>query len=164
MQTPRKALAALLHPRRKALTLGRLALLEWLGAPLLRGEWQSLHATATALWALEAPYGEVVGPSEDERLARALAWVDSIGAAEYRRRLSGALDGIAEFYAMLPRADAEESKKKGSATGSSPNSASGTAAHTPGGSTTPSGGTPPSTSPCSTDAGPRASADAAPEP
>ncbi len=131
MQNPDQGLEALARP--PALTLGQMALLDLVESPLVLGDYASLHKTVFALWLLSMPTPEAAAAARDPD--GAIRWADALTPAEYRRRLGEALAGIEAFYRMLPRAE-EGAKKNGSATDSSPNSPSGSAAPTDGGSTT----------------------------
>lgn len=110
MQNPRKALEALVDPA--PLTLGQIALLDYLKLPILDGKIDDVNETLKALWLLSMPLADAVEFASDMR--GAILWAETIGTDEYNRRLVEALDGIAAFFGMLPRDEADVKKKTSS--------------------------------------------------
>lgn len=137
MHTPDKALEALAAPA--PLTLGQVALLDLYKLPILDGKIDDLNATAFALWLLSMPLEQAV--AEAHFPEKAIIWAEKVGVEEYNDRLVKALNAIARFHGMLPRAESGEDeeglkglKKKsaGAATATSPRSSSSSAAPTAG--------------------------------
>ena len=137
MHTPDKALEALCLP--DPLTLGQVALLDLYKLPILDGKIDDLNATAFALWLLSMPLEQAV--AEAHFPEKAIIWAEKIGVEEYEDRLVKALNAIARFYGMLPKAESGEDedglkglKKKsvGAETATSPRSSSSSAASTAG--------------------------------
>lgn len=137
MHTPDKALEALAAP--DPLTLGQVALLDLYKLPILDGKIDDLNATAFALWLLSMPLEQAV--AEAHFPERAIIWAEKIGVDEYNDRLVKALNAIARFHGMLPKAESGEDedglkglKKKsaGAETETSPKSSSSSAAPTAG--------------------------------
>lgn len=137
MHTPDKALEALAAPA--PLTLGQVALLDLYKQPILAGKIDDLNATTFALWLLSMPLEQAV--VEAHYPDRAIVWAEKIGVEEYNDRLVKALNAIARFYGMLPKAESGEDedglkglKKKsaGAETATSPRSSSSSAAPTAG--------------------------------
>lgn len=137
MHTPDKALEALCAPA--PLTLGHVALLDLYKLPILDGKIDDLNATAFALWLLSMPLERAV--AEAHFPEKAIVWAGEIGVEEYNDRLVKALNAIARFHGMLPKAESGEDEdgmkglKKKSAvaeTATSPRSSSSSAASTAG--------------------------------
>ena len=137
MHTPDKALEALCAPA--PLTLGQVALLDLYKLPILDGKIDDLNATAFALWLLSMPLEQAV--AEAHFPEKAIVWAEKIGVDEYNDRLVKALDALARFYGMLPKAESGEDaddqkslKKKSGAQGTetSRKSSSSSAASTAG--------------------------------
>ena len=138
MHTPDKALEALAAPA--PLTLGQVALLDLYKLPILAGKIDDLNATAFALWLLSMPLEQAV--AEAHFPERAIIWAEKVGVEEYNDRLVKALNAIARFHGMLPKAESGDEddegmkglKKKsaGAATATSPRSPSSFAAPTAG--------------------------------
>jgi len=137
MHTPDKALEALAAPA--PLTLGQVALLDLYKLPILDGKIDDLNATAFALWLLSMPLEQAV--AEAHFPEKAIIWAEKIGVEEYNDRLVKALNAIARFHGMLPKAESGEDaddlkglKKKsaGAETATSPRSSSSSAASTAG--------------------------------
>lgn len=138
MHTPDKALEALAAP--DPLTLGQVALLDLYKLPILDGKIDDLNATAFALWLLSMPLEQAV--AEAHFPERAIIWAEKIGVEEYNDRLVKALNAIARFHGMLPKAESCDEddegmkglKKKsaGAGTETSPRSSSSSAAPTAG--------------------------------
>ena len=138
MHTPDKALEALAAPA--PLTLGQVALLDLYKLPILDGKIDDLNATAFALWLLSMPLEKAV--AEAHFPEKAIIWAEKVGVEEYNDRLVKALNAIARFHGMLPKAESVDEddggvkglKKKsaGAATGTSPKSSSSSAASTAG--------------------------------
>ena len=138
MHTPDKALEALAAPA--PLTLGQVALLDLYKLPILDGKIDDLNATAFALWLLSMPLEQAV--AEAHFPERAIIWAEKVGVEEYNDRLVKALNAIARFHGMLPKAetpdddggDIKDLKKKQGAQGTatSRKSSSSSAARTAG--------------------------------
>lgn len=138
MHTPDKALEAMVEPA--PLTLGQVALLDLYKCPILDGKIDDVNATAFALWLLDMPLDQAV--AEAHFPEKAIVWAGEVGVDGYNSRLVKALDAIARFYGMLPKAESSEDdeeglkglKKKsaGAETATSPRSSSSSAASTAG--------------------------------
>ena len=157
-ENPRAALDALTTDSK--LTLGKVALLCRMDAPILAGKFDDLNDTLAAIYVIETPVHESVA---DFQRIRDLAVVkyDSISPADYREKLAHALDEVAAFFEMMPR-PAPDAKKNSGTDGvlSLPN---GSAGHTDTGSTTSSPNSQPSRRRSSGAAGNRGRAAARPE-
>lgn len=151
MHNADQALEAMVNP--SPITIGQLALLDRCNCPLVLGEWADLDRTLLALWLLSMPVADAVAAYRDDPDGY-IVWGGGLSPADYRARLKSALDGITEFYRMLPRAEAGD-KKKDSATASFRSSPNGSAAPTAGRSATRSRGSRPSRPRSSGDAGAR---------
>ena len=101
MHTPDKALEALAAP--DPLTLGQVALLDLYKLPILGGNIDDLHATVFAVWLLSMPLEQAV--VEAHFPAQAIVWADKVGVGAYNARLVRALNAIARFNGMLPKAE-----------------------------------------------------------
>jgi hypothetical protein len=101
MHTPDKALEALAAP--DPLTLGQVALLTLYKLPILEGKIDDLNATVFAVWLLSMPLEQAV--AEAHFPDRAIVWAEKIGVDEYNYRLVKALNAIARFHGMLPKAE-----------------------------------------------------------
>ena len=101
MHTPDKALEALAAP--DPLTLGQVALLDLYKLPILGGNIDDLNATVFAVWLLSMPLEQAV--AEAHFPDRAIVWAEKIGVEEYNDRLVKALNAIARFNGMLPKAE-----------------------------------------------------------
>ena len=141
MHTPATALEAMVAPA--PLTLGQVALLDLYNCPILEGKIDDVNATAFALWLLDMPLEKAVAAAHFPE--RAIVWAGEVGVDGYNDRLVKALDAIARFYGMLPKAEAvdddldgvikvKDLKKKsaGAETAISPKSQSSSAARTAG--------------------------------
>lgn len=104
MHTPDKALEAMVAPAK--LTLGQVALLDLYKCPILGGNIDDVNATAYALWLLDMPLEQAV--AEAHFPERAIVWAGEIGVDGYNDRLVKALDAIARFYGMLPKAECDD--------------------------------------------------------
>lgn len=102
MDNPVESIDALITPA--PLSLGRIALLERINSPLLRGEVADMAACAEGLWLLSLPVEEAAKRWPDAAV-QGICWLDATPLQEYRKRLSEALDGITAFYRMLPPAE-----------------------------------------------------------
>ena len=102
MENPVESIDALIAPA--PLTLGRIALLERINSPLLRGDVSDMAACAEGLWLLSLPVEEAA-KRWPEASVQGICWLDATPLQEYRKRLSEALDGITAFYRMLPPAE-----------------------------------------------------------
>jgi len=133
-ENPKAALDALTTP--SALTLGKIALLCRLEAPILAGRIDDLNETLAALYVIETPLERSV--SEFARIRDvALVRYDSLTPDEYRAKVGVALDAVAAFWEMMPRPSPDS--KKNSETDGAPSSPSGSAEPTTTKSTTCSG-------------------------
>ncbi len=101
MHTPDKALEALAAP--DPLTLGQVALLTLYKLPIIEGKIDDLNATVFAVWLLSMPLEQAV--AEAHFPDRAIVWAEKIGVDEYNYRLVKALNAIARFHGMLPKAE-----------------------------------------------------------
>ena len=104
MHTPDKALEALAAP--DPLTLGQVALLDLYKLPILKGNIDDLSATVFAVWLLSMPLEQAV--AEAHFPEKAFVWAEAIGVGEYNDRLVKALNAIARFHGMLPKAESGE--------------------------------------------------------
>lgn len=138
-QNPAPGLDALLSGRE--LTLGKMAVLCRINAPILVGSYEDIPSTLVALWVLASPFDEVLAHRYDLETV-ALAWGERMKPEEYRARIASALDAVSAYYEMLPRPDALK-KKAERGTGRSPSLQSCSAESTDGGLTTSSGNCPP---------------------
>lgn len=102
MHTPATALEAMVAPA--PLTLGQVALLDLYNCPILDGKIDDVNATAFALWLLDMPLEQAVAAAHFPE--RAIVWAGEIGVDGYNDRLVKALNAIARFYRMLPKAEA----------------------------------------------------------
>lgn len=109
MHTPDKALEALCAPA--PLTLGQVALLDLYKLPILDGKIDDLNATAYALWLLSMPLEQAV--AEAHFPEKAIIWAEKVGVEEYNDRLVKALNAIARFHGMLPKAEAGDEDDEG---------------------------------------------------
>ena len=109
MHTPDKALEAMVEPA--PLTLGQVALLDLYKCPILDGKIDDVNATAFALWLLDMPLEQAV--AEAHFPEKAIVWAGEVGVDGYNSRLVKALDAIARFYGMLPRAESSEDDDDG---------------------------------------------------
>lgn len=142
MHTPDKALEALAAP--DPLTLGQVALLTLYKLPIIEGKIDDLNATVFAVWLLSMPLEQAV--AEAHFPDRAIVWAEKIGVDEYNYRLVKALNAIARFHGMLPKAeyvdenddgvDGLKKKSDGAGTETSRKSRSSSAASTAGRFTT----------------------------
>lgn len=121
-----KGLDALIAPQ--PLTIGKLARLERIGSPLLRGEFERMTDCVAALYVLSLPANEVL-KHIDTLEADALAYAETLTHEQYRKDLTDLLDGLFAWWEMLPRPD-EDSKKNATATDGSSSSSNGAAAPT----------------------------------
>lgn len=101
MHTPAKALEAMVAPA--PLTLGQVALLDLYKLPILEGNIDDLSATVFAVWLLSMPLEQAV--AEAHFPEKAFVWAEAIGVGEYNDRLVKALNAIACFNGMLPKAE-----------------------------------------------------------
>lgn len=125
-ENPKAALAAIAEPG--PLTIGKVALLCRLEAPILGGVIDDLNDTLTALYVIERPLAESVKVFKDVRDAAILHY-DGLSPIEYRRKVAAALDSVAAFWEMMPRPS--PGAKKNSVTDGSPSSRNGSAGPTP---------------------------------
>lgn len=109
MHTPDKALEALCAPA--PLTLGQVALLDLYKMPILDGKIDDLNATAYALWLLSMPLEQAV--AEAHFPEKAIIWAEKVGVEEYNDRLVKALNAIARFHGMLPKAESGDEDDDG---------------------------------------------------
>lgn len=124
---PKAALDALTTT--SPLTLGKMALLCRLDAPILAGDISDMSETLAAILVVEQPVRETVAHFATIH-ADAICRYDGLSVEEYRAKAGAALDAVAAFFEMLPRPDANS--KKNSATAGSAKSPSGAAAPTVG--------------------------------
>lgn len=133
---PEAALAALTDP--KPLTMARIALLMRVKSPVLFGQVGDTEECIKALWAVEAPFAEVVSHIGDAG-PQSLKWAEAkeMGLKEYRAGLTNLLKSLTAMWQMLPKGesggDGDDDKKKATTgTDGSPSSPSGGAAPTDG--------------------------------
>lgn len=114
-ENPKAVLDAVV--RKRGLTIAQLAILERLDSPLFVGDVSNLTRTLVSVWAVSEPVDVVI-----DRLAEAedyaVKWAHEMGVTEYQERLCEVLEGIREFWEMLPRP--EKKKGRGSVTDGSP--------------------------------------------
>lgn len=135
---PEAALAALTDPR--PLTMARIALLMRVKSPVLFGQVGDTEECIKAMWAVEAPFAEVVSHIGDAG-PQSLKWAEAkgMGLKEYRAGLTNLLKSLTAMWQMLPKGEpgdeGDDGKKKAAATtgtDGSPSSSSGDAAPTGG--------------------------------
>lgn len=84
----------------KPLTLGKIALLESLAAPILKGKIDLLADNLKALYIYRTPTDKI----EIGRIENAAAeYGDSLNIEDYRSGLLELMKAITEFFKMLPR-------------------------------------------------------------
>lgn len=106
-ENPKVALDALINP--SALTLGKLAILSQIKSPVLEGNVDDLTKTLTALYVFERPLEDVL-QRRLELTESALKHYDQLDPNAYRARVGVMLDGVAKFFELLPRPEAEAKK------------------------------------------------------
>lgn len=102
----------------KPLTLGKVALFEMIDAPVLRGDIDSLEDNLKAIWCYKTPTAEAAkNISRINELA--LEMGDSISHEDYQSAILEIIEGVTEFFKMLPRPEEEKKTPVVSATGGS---------------------------------------------
>lgn len=110
---PNETIDAMTNP--KPLTLGKIALLEKISSPLLVGNYSRLADNLKAVWAYRTPTSEAAKNIDKvDELSAAMG--DALTLEEYQDSLLEILGGITEFFAMLPRPEAEKKTLSATAT------------------------------------------------
>ena len=131
---PTAGVDALVDP--SPLTIAQVAVLSRANSPVLFGRVENLDRALEALYLTSIPAAEAVrrikaGTAQDDAVAWAEAELREPGA--YADRMVALLDAIAAFWKMLPNGDPQKKTPSDTGTDGSPNSSSGSAAHTVGG-------------------------------
>ena len=115
---PKDAVDAILS--QKPLSLAKMAILEKAKSPVLELDVSDLCADIKAAYLYSLPVADALAalPDADER---SLIWLEKVGDEEYRRVFSELVDGLIEFYRMLPPAK-KKTEQDGSETAGVPNS------------------------------------------
>ena len=128
-KNPKAALDAICTPG--SLTMGKLALLESLGSPVLKGELDDTTSNMIAVYAVgsgESPSQVLAQHKNGCLVDLALDWCDKFSPEDFMVLLGRVLDEVVAFWKMLPRPEAEDEgeggkskKDSASETASSPN-------------------------------------------
>lgn len=111
--TPEAVVDAIARPN--PLTLGKLAVLEKIQSPLLRGDVSKLTENLKAIWVYDKPIEEVAkhfGDADEQ----ALIYAESISPEQYEEKVCAIIEGIGRFFGMLPPPDESKKASVGSAT------------------------------------------------
>lgn len=117
-RNPKDAVDAIVS--QKPLSLVKIAVLEKAKSPVLELDVSDLCADVKAAYLYSLPVSDALAalPDADEK---SLVWIETVGDEEYRRVFSELVDGLIEFYRMLPPTK-KKTETDGSETAGAPNS------------------------------------------
>lgn len=123
MTNPERAIDALLDGKVEVegetiypLSIGRIALLDKIGAPMMTGENDSI-STVVQAWAMTRPMEELAKClfKEEQIRTEALLWADTLDTAKFRKITEAILSAFARLNAVS-EGTGEDDKKKAAPT------------------------------------------------